>query len=572
MSIRLLLFFVFNFILIAGFAQSSTWFTNVNLINTSEGKVRPGATVVVEGNRITNVFYQKKVKTPDTVRVVALQGKYMMPGLIDAHIHFFQSGGLYTRPDALNLSKFHAYEKDQQWIGENLDDLMRRYLACGITSVIDVGGPLRNFQTRTNCNNNELSPNAYVTGPLISTYQPPNLDKGDPPIIKADNEEAARELVRKQLPYQPDFIKIWYIVLPGQSAEKTLPIIRAAIDESHKNKIKIAVHATEYHTARLAVEAGCDILVHSVSDRLMDEAFLALLKAKNIVYIPTLIVASKYKEVFTQQQRLNMHDFRFANPFALGSLFDLQHLNPKEAGIDYLKIRKALKIPSKEDTINQANLQLANDAGVHIVSGTDAGNIGTQHGSSFLDELKAMRAAGMTNAGILKASTITSARGFGKENEVGSIEKGKLANLLILDKNPLDSLEFLEQLVYVVNRGKLIKTDTLLPATPEILAQQQLNAYNARNMDAFLAPYSDSVAIYNFNGQLLMKGKDQMRKGYEGMFQKVTNLHCQLVNRIVQGNVVIDQESVTGFGPQPLKAIAIYTVEKGKIQQVHFIQ
>jgi hypothetical protein len=106
----------------------------------------------------------------------------------------------------------------------------------------------------------------------------------------------------------------------------------------------------------------------------------------------------------------------------------------------------------------------------------------------------------------------------------------------------------------------------------EKLAQQQLDAYNARNIDAFLIPYSDSVVIYSFNGQLLMKGKVQMRKGYESMFQKITNLHCQLVNRIVQGNTVIDQERVTGFGPQPLQAIAIYTIEKGKIQTVHFIQ
>jgi imidazolonepropionase-like amidohydrolase len=572
MMLKILLPLLFCFTLIGSFAQSSTWFINVNLINTSEGKSRPGATVVTQGSRIVNIFFQKKVKIPDSVKVVDLQGKYMMAGLIDAHIHFFQSGGLYTRPDALNLSKFHAYEKDQHWITENMDDLMRRYLACGITSVIDVGGPLRNYQIRSYCDTNELSPNAYVTGPLISTYQPPNLDKKDPPIIKVDNEEAARELVRKQLPYKPDFIKIWYIVLPGQPAEKTLPIIKAAIDESHKNKIKVAVHATEYHTARLAVEAGCDILVHSVSDRLLDQDFLTLLKSRNIIYIPTLIVASKYKEVFTQQHRFEMQDFRVANPFMLGSLFDLQHLNPKEAGIDYLKARKSVKLPSKEDTISQSNLQLADEAGVSIASGTDAGNIGTQHAASFFTELKAMRTAGMTNAAILKASTVTSARGFGKENEVGSIEKGKLANILILEKNPLDSLEYLQQLVYIVNRGKLIKADTLLPVTPEILAQQQLNAYNARNIDAFLAPYSDSVAIYSFNGQLLMQGKDQMRKGYEGMFEKITNLHCQLVNRIVQGNVVIDQESVTGFGPQPLKAIAVYTIEKGKIQQVHFIQ
>lgn len=106
----------------------------------------------------------------------------------------------------------------------------------------------------------------------------------------------------------------------------------------------------------------------------------------------------------------------------------------------------------------------------------------------------------------------------------------------------------------------------------EKLAQQQLDAYNARNIDLFLASYSDSVEVYQFDGKLMMKGKEQMRKGYADMFQKVTNLHCKLVNRMVQGNVVIDQESATGFGSQPLKAIAVYTIEKGKIQKVHFIQ
>jgi hypothetical protein len=111
-----------------------------------------------------------------------------------------------------------------------------------------------------------------------------------------------------------------------------------------------------------------------------------------------------------------------------------------------------------------------------------------------------------------------------------------------------------------------------LSSLSEKLAQQQLDAYNARNIDLFLLPYSDSVEVYEFGGKLLMKGKEQMRKGYADMFKKITNLHCKLVNRMVQGNVVIDQESVTGFGPQPFRAIAVYTIEKGKIQKVHFIQ
>jgi imidazolonepropionase-like amidohydrolase len=551
--------------------NKTTWLTNTTLVNTTTGKLQPFTTVVIEGNTIKQLLNSNtKIKIPDSVNVIDGTGKFIMPGMVDGHIHFFQSGGLYTRPDAINLGKFYSYEKDQQWIKNNIDDLMRRYLACGVTSVIDVGGPFSNFEIKEKLKTNSNAPNAYVTGPLISTYQPQNLDKKDPPIIKVNNEEEARELVRKQLPYKPDFIKIWYIVLPGQSAEKTLPIVKATIDESHKNNLKVAVHATEYETAILAINAGCDILVHSVDDKIVDEAFIKLLKDKNITYIPTAIVASKYNEVFTQQHRLTAHDFTNANPYMLGTLFDLQHLSG--TGLDYKKLRSRMQVPSKEDSTILSNLKLVADGGVNIATGTDAGNIGTQHGSSFYVELLAMKQAGLSNAAILKAATINAAKGFGKQDEVGSIEKGKLANILVLTKNPLEDLNAINNAEYIINRGTFIKKDTLLKLTPEILAQQQLNAYNAKDIDAFVAPYSDSVELYVFPNTLISKGKNKMYESYKTMFAQVKDLHCELVNRVVQGNTVIDHESVTGFGPKPVKAIAIYTIEKGKIQRVHFIQ
>jgi hypothetical protein len=360
--------------------------------------------------------------------------------------------------------------------------------------------------------------------------------------------------------------------LPGQSAEKTLPIVKATIDESHKNNLKVAVHATEYETAKLAVQAGCDILVHSVDDKLLDVDFLQLLKNKNITYIPTAIVASKYSEVFTQQHRLTAHDFKYANPFMLGTLTDLQHLTAKLVGFDYKKYRTAVHIPSKDDSTILQNLKLVSDAGINVVTGTDAGNIGTQHASSYYVELQAMQQAGMSNAQILKAATINAAKGFGKETEIGSIEKGKWANMLLLNHNPFDSLQFVNDIAFLFNRGILIAPDTLLTVTPEILVQQQLNAYNAGNMEAFLAPYSDSVELYEFPNTLFAKGKDAMRKTYSSMFDNVKDFHCKLENRIIQGNTVIDHENVTGFGPKALKAIAVYTIAKGKIQKVYFIQ
>lgn len=566
----LLLPFLFQ----SAFAQVQTvWVTNVTIVDTKTAKLLPSMTVILKGERIEKVLkYNKKNIAPDSIKVIDGTGKYLMPGMVDGHIHFFQSGGLYTRPDGLNLGRIYSYEKDQQWIKNNMNDLMRRYLACGITTVIDVGGPMSNFEVRKKNDQNYLSPNAYVTGPLISTYQPGNLDKKDPPIIKVMNEEEARELVRKQLPYKPDFIKIWYIVESGKPASSTLPIVKAAIDESHKNGLKVCVHATEYETAKLAVENGADILVHSVEDQLLDAHMLQLMKQKNVIYIPTAIVASKYTEVFTQQHRLTAHDFMYANPFMLGTLFDLQHISVKDAGLNYKEYRKAVKLPSKADSIIIMNLKPVVDAGITVVTGTDAGNIGTMHASSYYAELLAMKQAGLTNAQIFKACTYNAAIGFGKQTEIGSIEPGLFANLLLLNKNPFDSLNYVHDFDFVINRGKWIKKDTILKSTPEMLAQEQLNAYNARDIDAFLAPYSDSIEIYTYPGKLLSKGKEQMRKGYEGMFKQVKNLHCELVHRSVYGNIVIDHESVSGFGPKPVKAMAIYTIKDGKIVKVEFVE
>jgi len=105
------------------------------------------------------------------------------------------------------------------------------------------------------------------------------------------------------------------------------------------------------------------------------------------------------------------------------------------------------------------------------------------------------------------------------------------------------------------------------------LAQAQLVAYNNRDIDAFLIPYSDSIEIYQYPNKLLSKGKESMRVEYSKMFQQTPNLHCNLVKRMVLGNTVIDEESVVfSKTAPPFKAIAIYTVQNNKIQRVTFIQ
>ncbi|GAG81672.1 unnamed protein product, partial [marine sediment metagenome] len=226
---------------------------------------------------------------------------------------------------------------------------------------------------------------------------------------------------------------------------------------------------------------------------------------------------------------------------------------------------------NKADSISMVNLKLLSDAGVLIATGTDAGNIGTLHASSYLAELQAMKKSGMNNWQILQASTINGAKILNKESEFGSVVIGKKANLILLDANPVEDLENITKINRVINKGVVFDPMELVKDLPEALAQRQLNAYNLRNIEAFLEPYAEDVEVYNYPDKLMSKGKETMRKNYSKMFENTPNLHCELVGRIVQGNIVIDKERVQ-FGEITIEATAIYHIENKKISKVYFIQ
>jgi uncharacterized protein (TIGR02246 family) len=177
----------------------------------------------------------------------------------------------------------------------------------------------------------------------------------------------------------------------------------------------------------------------------------------------------------------------------------------------------------------------------------------------------------MSNADILKAATINTAIGFGKDRLWGSIEKGKQADMILLDKNPLDSLQNLNQVAKIFKNGVMLLPDSIVKESPEAIVQRQVNAYNAKNTDAFLDTYAEDVELYQYPGKLLATGKKAMRLEYEGMFKNIPNLYCQILNRIVNGNVIIDKEKVR-FGKDFIEAVAIYEVLNGKIKKVTFIQ
>ena len=561
----------------AQLAQAQFLIKNVTIVDTEKRQHLRDQSVVVMDGRIAAVDKNVKYKLPAGTTVIDGTGKFLIPGLVDAHVHFFQSGGVYTRPDAVDLRRYRPYDREIDWVHRHMEDFLRRYTAAGITSVIDVGSTVSFLQQRDSFRTKAYAPAVYMTGPLLTTYEPAAF-KGlgnDGPFYEMTTVADARKYVQQQLPYKPDFIKIWYIVRGANtdsSARASLPLVQAVIDEAHRNGLRVAVHATQQISARLAVEAGADFLVHNVDDRVVDDSFVQLLKQKGTVLNPTLVVSHNYGRVFTGQYPITPEDWTHAHPTPLGSVIDFTHLPDTALKGRYERLTPQIKSRSTRiDSILTANVAKLLKGGVTIATGTDAGNIGTQHGSSYYDELRAMQAAGFDLWQLLQASTLNGAKAVGKEAEFGSIRVGKRADLVLLSADPLQSLDNWKKVDLVINKGVALRPDSVRIATPEALAQEQLNAYNAHNLEAFLAPYAEDVEVYTFPNQLRFKGTAERRKNYE-FITKTPELYCRLLNRIVQGNTVIDHEEVYGKGGKPVYAIAIYKIEGRKIKQVYFIR
>ncbi len=438
-----------------------------------DGTTLPDAAVLVEGNRIARVAPASELAVPAGARVVGGPEVWIVPGLFDAHVHFFQSGGLYTRPDIVDLTARVPYADERAAIRAGLDRTLARYLRSGVTSVVDMGGPLWNFDVRAHANRTPLAPRVQVAGPLLSSVSRPQLALDDPPILEVHDAERARVIVRAQAARRPDLVKLWWVLPQGGSAADWLPVGKAAIDEAHALGLRVAVHATQLETARTAVEAGADVLVHGVSDVPVDDAFLALLRERRIPYVTTLVVLEGYAEGLGHAVSLTPAEREVADPAAVASLLDPAPLPERAAG--------AAKRMQAQLPVALANTRRARDAGVLVVAGSDAGNIGTFHGPAILRELELLVEAGLTPAQALRAATLDAATACGRAEDLGSLQAGKLADLLVLDASPLADVRNLARVRVVVKDGVPHTPEEILAPTAAERAQRAENAAKLRD-------------------------------------------------------------------------------------------
>ena len=420
------------------------------------------AVVVTRNGRIACAGARSSCPVPTDADTVRAGGKWIVPGLIDAHVHFSQTGWVDGRPDALDLRDRYPYDAVEAELHERPERFFRSYLCSGVTAVFDAGGYPWTLDLQSRTARSTTAPRVVAAGPLLSTVDSwLNLPDQRQFIYMAD-EAATRAAVRAHKAWGAAAIKVWYIMPPQPpDTARMSALVHAAADEARKVGLPLIVHATGLWEAKDALRAGARILVHSVWSEPVDEEFLTLARRAGAIYVPTLIVLDGYGQVAARQfvpdrRALACVDRATrAKAFATDTVA-LARRPPESLSQAARRIARSL-LPGlrRNRRRDQAatNLKRVFDAGITVALGTDAGNPLTLHGASVFRELEAMQASGLAPRDVLIAATRNGARALGLDS-IGTVTAGAVADVLVLDADPLADVRHVRDIALVVRRGE----------------------------------------------------------------------------------------------------------------------
>jgi len=385
---------------------------------------------------------------------VSAAGKWIIPGLVDTHVHFSQTGWVDGRPDALDLREQYPYDQVEADLHARPERFFRSYLCSGVTSVFDVGGYPWTLDLQARTAQSSTAPRVLSAGPLLSTIDFwLNLPDQRQFIYMAD-EATVRQAVRAHKAWGAAAMKVWYIMPPQPpDTARVSALVAAAGDEARKVGLPLIVHATGLWEAKDALRAGARVLVHSVWSAPVDDEFLALARRAGTIYVPTLIVPDGYRQVAARRFERERQPLGCVDPGTRAKALATDSVAPAKrptaAVLEQRTTRTAQGLAQ-----GQANLKRVHDAGIPIALGTDAGNPLTLHGASVFMELEAMQAAGLTPLDVLVAATRTGARALGLDS-TGTVTAGATADLVVLDADPLADIRNVRRIALVVRRGEV---------------------------------------------------------------------------------------------------------------------
>jgi imidazolonepropionase-like amidohydrolase len=414
----------------------------------------PDSVVVLREGRIECAGSRSACPVPAGVDVTDLQGLWLTPGLIDAHVHFSQTGWADGRPDSLDVREKHPYEQTVASLARRPERFGLSHLCSGVTAVFDVGGYPWTLDLARAAESDAGMPRVAAAGPLLSTADHWLNLPAERQFIHLKDAETGRAGVRYLAGRGSAAVKVWFIVRAEDKVEDLGVAVRAAGAEAKARNLPLIVHATGLAEAKEALRAGARLLVHSVWDVPVDDEFLALAKANDTIYCPTLTVGRGYVRMYegaVHRRAPAIDDPNGCVDPETRALVAETALSPTTMDAAALATRDQRTVDREK--VSAANLKRVAAAGIPIAMGTDAGNPLTLHGPSVYAEMEAMQAAGLTPREVLVASTLGAARAMGREKDLGTVEKGKHADLLVLAADPTADVANFRKVRQVIRGG-----------------------------------------------------------------------------------------------------------------------
>ena len=418
---------------------------NFTLIDGGGGPAVADSALIATDGRITWVGPAAELKAPAGAPVQNLAGKFVMPGLIDLHTHVSNSDVEVQDP-----VKFFTRE------GVTRD--LQLWASYGVTTVVSQGTdqkPLVYDMRAEQRNGRPTVARIFTAGRGFTVKDGFPTNKGNVPGIPyepATPSEAAAQ-IEELAAEHPDVVKIWVDDRFGDFKKTPIAISRPIIDGAHKHGIKVIAHVYYLSDAKQLAAAGLDAFGHSVRDVAVDAELIQLIKEHGTWVIPTL-----YRE---------WAPFMFAEPDKLlNDPFFARGLDTRQQTVlkspEYHKALTGDKyFPTYPRILKTAmeNLKRLADAGVRIAYGTDSGVLTRFEGFGGHMELELMVEAGMTPAQVITAATKSSAEFLGQEKNLGTLEQGKWADLMVLERDPLADIRNSRSIESVYVAGNRIQRD-----------------------------------------------------------------------------------------------------------------
>jgi imidazolonepropionase-like amidohydrolase len=389
------------------------------LFDSKTGTMLTRQVVLLEGERIMAVGPEAQVKIPAGAQLIDLSGATVLPGMIDAHTHMFDTRKREGTTESAMMIAVSNVQAD---------------LRAGFTAARDMsthGNGYGDIAIRDAINQGRIDGPRYQVSTLGIVWgaSPANPAAPDNPLASTvvRSVEDARAAVREQIGHGADWIKLYpaggYSFTPDGQAQYEvtypMPVLQALIDETHRLGKKTACHVYGGEGQKNAIIAGCDTIEHGFG---LDQEQVNMMVAKGLYYDPTLV--------------------RYTEPY-------MDDNDAKNTGGKY----RMIPIFEKAATMAAAT------KGLKVMVGSGADGSTYAHGTQALDLEALVKHANMSPARAIQSATVINAEALGWQDQIGSIDKGKYADLIAVSGDPLVDITELQRVKFVMKGGKVIKND-----------------------------------------------------------------------------------------------------------------